>query len=43
MNDASSVNQNASHVDCITDLAITGVQDRMLISGSRDGIIKIWK
>jgi len=31
------------HLDCITDLAFTKSPQNFLISGSRDGVIKVWK
>lgn len=31
------------HNDCITDLLAVKVREKMLLSCSRDGIIKVWK
>jgi len=41
--ETASISQRSSHVDCITDLAIADMRDRLLISSSRDGVVKIWK
>lgn len=35
--------QNSNHEDCVTDLSIAQVGEQLLISSSRDGIVKIWK
>jgi len=40
--ETASISQRSSHVDCITDLAIADIRDRLLISSSRDGVVKIW-
>ena len=40
---SSSENSYMHHHDCITDLALTEVPYPMLISASRDGVIKVWK
>lgn len=31
------------HIDCITSVALTELPYPMVISASRDGVIKVWK
>ena len=31
------------HHDCVTDIAMTRLPQNFLISGSKDGVIKVWK
>ena len=33
----------ASHIDSITSLAVTNAGQNFLLSGSRDGVVKVWK
>eukprot|EP00210_Caulerpa_lentillifera_P004626 g4412.t1 len=35
--------QSSHHNDCVTDLSIAHVREQLLISASRDGVVKIWK
>lgn len=34
---------SVDHLDCITDLAVLEQPIRLLVSGSRDGVVKVWK
>lgn len=31
------------HHDCVTDITMTRLPQNFLISGSKDGVVKIWK
>ncbi len=33
----------SGHHDCVTDVALTRVPQNFLISGSKDGVVKVWK
>ena len=34
---------SVDHIDAVVALAATSVPDTMLVSASRDGVVKVWK